>query len=128
MARGLRLKSLDQLAGVAGRRSKFGAVRTEVDGHKFASKKESVVYTGLVLMQKAGKITDLKLQPRIKLAANGVHICDYVGDFFFIPREPMYEVKAFVPIYMDVKGFKTPIYKLKKKLVLALTGIQITEV
>ena len=122
--RGLRLKFLQSRNGKA---TKYGAVRTIVDGVSFASKREAVMYAGLKFLEKRGKITDLKLQPRIKLSAGGVHICDYVGDFFFIPREPMYDHAAFEPVYMDVKGFITPVYQLKKKLVLALTGIAIVE-
>ncbi len=114
--------------------TKYRAVRTVVDGHKFASKKEARRYGELKLLQKAGFICDLKLQPKIKLSANGVDICTYIGDFFYYKRghfkvsENQVGGEAGKFIYEDVKGMRTPIYRLKKKLVLALTGITITEV
>lgn len=101
--------------------TKYRAVRTTVDGITFASKKEAARYTELKLLQKAGEITDLKLQPKIVLNAGGVHICDYRADFFY------YDRKTQTLIYEDCKGFKTPVYRLKKKLALALVGIEIRE-
>lgn len=50
------------------RRSKYGAVKVEVDGHKFDSKKEGNRYVQLKLMQLHGKITDLELQPVFKIS------------------------------------------------------------
>lgn len=108
--------------------SKYRNRRTVVDGISFASAKEARRYGELLLLQKAGQIADLKLQPRIKLQAGGVHICDYVADFFYYARDSApFNDFDYGPIYEDCKGFKTPIYRLKKKLVLALTGITITE-
>ncbi len=48
-------------------------------------------------------------------------ICTYIADFFYIPRGKL-------AVYEDAKGMKTPIYRLKKKLVKACTGIEIVEV
>lgn len=110
-------------------RSKYAAVRTEVDGHKFASKKEARRYAELKLLERAGKIADLKLQPRIECRVAGYGlVCTYVADFFYIPVSKPSDNFHYLPTYEDVKGFKTPIYKLKKRLVKALTGIDITEV
>lgn len=103
------------------RAHKYNAKRTEVDGISFASQKEARVYGELKLRVKAGEITDLKLQPVIKCAANGLHICNYKADFFY------YDRRLGKLVYLDVKGFKTAIYKLKKKLVRALCNIEITE-
>ena len=103
--------------------TKYRAVPTKVDGIRFASKKEARRYAELLLLQKAGHIADLALQPRIKCTMNGVHICDYVADFFYYDRR----ISTRGMVYEDCKGYKTPVYKLKKKLVLALTGIEITE-
>ena len=115
--RGLRLKSLTARGG------KYGAVRTTVDGISFASKKEALTYGGLMLAQKMGEIADLKLQPRIDCCVVGYgKICTYVADFYYFDKRKQ------KPMWVDAKGFKTPVYKLKKKLVLALTGIEITEV
>lgn len=100
--------------------SKYSAVRTTVDGIKFASKKEARRYGELKLLERAKMIADLKLQPVIecRIAGYGL-ICKYIADFFYTEKGQ--------PVYEDCKGFKTPIYKLKKKLVKALTGIDIRE-
>ena len=103
--------------------TKYRAVPTKVDGIRFASKKEARRYAELKLLQKAGHITDLKLQPKIRCMTAGTHICDYVADFFYYDRRK----EGGRMVYEDAKGYKTPVYKLKKKLVLALTGIEITE-
>jgi hypothetical protein len=76
--------------------SKYKAVPTVVDNIRFASKKEARRYGELKLLQRAKQIADLKLQPRIKCQANGVHICDYVADFFYTEKGQ--------PVYEDVKS------------------------
>jgi hypothetical protein len=102
--------------------SKYGAQRTEVDGITFASKKEARRYGELKLLQRAGTIRDLKLQPRFPLTVNGRLVCTYVGDFEYLT------VPIGARIVEDAKGFKTPEYKLKAKLFKALNGFEITEV
>lgn len=92
--------------------SKFHAKPVEIDGHKFASRKEGRRYGELKLMERAGQITDLTLQPRFPLRVNGQLICTYVGDFLFGERGKK--------ICEDTKGFKTRDYINKRKLFCAL--------
>ena len=47
--------------------SKYRNVKTEVDGILFASKKEARRYSELKLLERAGEIAHLELQPRIKI-------------------------------------------------------------
>lgn len=101
------------------RRHKFKAIRTEVDGHVFPSKREAQRYQQLKLMEKAKAISKLELQPKYELYVKGTHICDYIADFRY--REEG------LTIVEDVKGFKTPEYRLKKKLMKALFAIEIKE-
>lgn len=103
----------------ARRLSKFGAVRTEVDGITFASKREATRYSALKLLQRAGQITELTLQPRFKLDVNGVHICTYVGDFQYR------SVKSGRLVCEDAKGVETPVFKLKRLLMRAIHGIDV---
>ena len=103
-----------------GELSKYGAIRTEVDGVTFASKKEAKRYQELRLLERAGQIEELQLQPRYPIAINDVKICTYVGDFQYRERG------AFV--LEDVKGVKTPTYNIKKKLVKAIYQIDIREI
>ena len=124
---------------------KYRAIKTTVDGITFDSKKEAKRYTELKLLEKTGMITHLELQPTYQITVNGVNICKYKADFrYFTVRQENREQYTnskgewIVPtmtgdkegqIVEDVKGFKTPIYRLKKKLVEACyPGTQIKEV
>ena len=102
---------------------KYMAQSTEVDGIRFASKAEARRYGELKLMEQAGEIIDIRLQTKFPLMVNDVPIGTYVSDFMYlIPGEPP------VSVVEDVKGYKTPVYRLKKRLVKALYGIEIQEV
>lgn len=101
--------------------AKYKAVPTEIDGVKFASRKEAKRYKDLLLLQKAGKISDLKLQPVIRCVVNGELVCKYIADFFYIDLATMKDT------FEDAKGYQTPVYRLKRKLVHACTGITILE-
>ena len=100
---------------------KFGNVPTNVDGHTFHSKKEARRYMDLLALQSAGLIRDLETQPRFDLEVNGTKVCVYFGDFqyFDVPRGEV--------IVEDVKGVRTETYKLKKKLMKAVLGIEVEE-
>lgn len=100
-------------------RSKYGAKRTEVDGILFASQREARRYSELRILERAGEIRDLELQPVYPITANGRTVAKYVADF-------RYQTNGGTVIE-DVKGMKTPVYRLKKKLVEAIHGVRITE-
>jgi hypothetical protein len=100
-------------------RNKYRAIKTVVDGIKFDSKKEAGRYKGLRLLEKCGEITELTLQPRFDLIINDVKCGFYKADFQYVM-----DGKTIVE---DVKGMKTPVYNLKKKLIKAIYGIEIFE-
>jgi len=100
---------------------KYHAIRTTVDGITFASKKEAARYQELVLLEIAQEVDIMALQPKYTLEVNGTVICKYIGDFLYYDHDKK-EV-----ILEDVKGVKTPVYKLKKKLMKAIHGIEIFE-
>ena len=104
------------------RRSKFNAQRTEVDGITFASKAEARRYGHLKMLERAGTIHDLELQPRFTLLVNKIKVATYVADFRYR------FVGVSLPVVEDVKGVQTAVYKLKKKMLAAQDGIIITEV
>ena len=93
-----------------------------VDGHRFASKAEAKRYGELKLLEKAGEITRLTLQARYRLTVNGVKICDYIADFAYLsgPKNTL--------TVEDVKGVRTAVYRIKKKLMKAIYGIDIVEI
>lgn len=104
------------------RRSKYNAIKTEVDGYIFASRKEANRYSELKLLERAGEIKDLELQPVYPCVINGKLVCKYIADFRYI------STKRGNVIIEDAKGAKTPVYRLKNKLVQALYNIIIIEV
>jgi len=83
-----------------------------IDGHIFASKREMHRYLELKLLQRAGKIKDLKLQPKfILLPAFKEHkAITYRPDFIY------HDVEANKLIVEEVKGFATREYKIKAHL------------
>jgi len=100
-------------------RQKYGAVAVTVDGHRFASKAEAARYRVLKAREDAGEIEGLELQPRFPLVVNGERVGVYVADFRYREKSEM--------VTEDVKGIRTPVYRLKKRLVKALYGIDIRE-
>jgi hypothetical protein len=101
--------------------SKYHNVKTVVDGHVFASRAEASRYAELRLLERAGEIFQLQLQKRLKLEVCGVLVCTYIADFIYLTA-------AGDPVFEDVKGVKTAVYQLKKKLVKAVYGIDIVEI
>lgn len=112
----------DPVAQTAAKKSKYGNEKTIIDGIVFHSKREADRYLVLKAMRDAGEIIGLRLQPHLPCDVNGTHVCTYVADFAYtrpgIPRET----------FEDVKGHRTALYILKKKLVRACHGIDIEEV
>ena len=101
--------------------NKYGAVKTTVDGIVFDSKREAVRYMELMVLQKNGQISRLELQPKYDCIIDGKKICTYRADFRYFTKNGN--------IVEDVKGVKTPVYRLKKKLVEALyAGVIIQEI
>ena len=99
---------------------KYKAIRTEVDGIMFASKKEARRYQDLKLLHKAGLISQLKLQPVYPFILNEKVMFKYIADFEYIEGKNV--------VVEDVKGMKTPMYRLKKKLIEAMYPFEISEV
>ena len=116
------------------KRSKYNAQPTEVDGIRFHSKKEAERYQALKLMEKAGEIWDLELQPKFPLCVLSTsgqamraakvlagtfdgRIGEYRGDFAYHDRRGR--------IVEDVKGMDTPLSKWKRKHVAAQYGIEV---
>lgn len=91
----------------------------EVDGYLFASRREAHRYSQLKLLEASGAITDLELQPKFPIIVNGVKVCTYVADFQYNENG--------AKVTEDVKGFSTPVYRLKKKLMKAVYDIDILE-
>ena len=95
-------------------RHKFNAVRTEVDGVKFSSKKEASYYQTLCLRRKAGEVLFFLRQVPFHLPG-GVR---YVVDFQEFHADGTVH-------FVEIKGFDTPMGKFKRKMVEDLYPIKI---
>lgn len=102
------LTDLSELRALARRgTNKYGAAPTVVDGVRFASKAEAKRFAELRLLEAAGEILDLRLQPSYELQpaftdASGrrQQAIRYTADFAYRepgnPREVVEEVKGFL--------------------------------
>lgn len=103
--------------------SKYGNRKTVIDGIAFDSYKEARRYMELRLLERAGKLKALELQVPFELLpkCGKNRAVKYVADFVYWDKDGN-------KIVEDAKGYRTEVYKLKKKMMLALLGIEITEV
>lgn len=97
-----------------------------IDGIRFDSTKEGHRWIELQYLQKAGVISELQrqvpyeLQPSFYHNGKKIRPIQYVADFVYNEGNER--------IVEDVKGVKTQEYKLKKKMMLYIYGIEIHEV
>lgn len=101
--------------------SKYRNRKTTVDGICFDSAAEASRYGQLKMLERAGTISGLTLQPQFVCVVGGEKICTYKADFAYFEDNKR--------VVEDVKGVATPVYRLKKKLTEALyPGMRIVEV
>lgn len=125
-------------------KSKYYNIKTRAsDGTLLDSGKEARRYEELLLLQRAGKITELRKQVSYELipaqyetyerfSKSGDRLKDgcrlierkveYVADFVYT------NVETGETVVEDTKGVKTKDYIIKRKLMLAVHGIRIREV
>lgn len=129
--------SAEDVVQLGRRRGRYGNVtKPVIDGKRFDSAHEADRYLLLKAAEEQGHITDLELQPRIKIVIGGVPIklrskaypngrqLTYVGDFRYV------DVATGSTVLEDAKmssGHRDRVYTLKKALVEAM-GLTITEV
>ena len=118
--------------------SKYGNHKITIDNITFDSTGEGLRYKELKLLEKTGQITDLQLQKKFiivpeirepdtvgsrggvkkgKLIQSAAY---YIADFVYYDKNGKLVVE-------DFKGFKTDLYKLKKKLMKYIYNIDIKE-
>lgn len=98
--------------------NKYGAKKTTCRaGHSHASKKEAGRCDQLHLLQRAGEIESLKIQPAFSFTVNGVELkhdngrrAGYTADFSYIDRREAVEVVE------DTKGYAARDWPLRKAL------------
>jgi hypothetical protein len=106
--------------------------RNEATKQVFDSKKEMTYYGTLQILERSGKITNLKRQVKFELIpaqygiVNGKRTCiekscNYYADFVYMDQLGF-------QVVTDVKGIRTSDYIIKRKLMMFIHGIQIKEV
>lgn len=111
------------------KRSKYRNKKTIVDGVTLDSRKEARHYSFLKLLEQRGDITGLKCQVKFDFKINDQflryvdsnRVIKYVADFEYFD---MYGNRKVV----DVKGFKTRDYLIKKALMMTVHSILVEEI
>lgn len=113
-------------------RSKYGAIKEQVDGYVFDSRKEARRYCELKLLLRAGEIKDLEVHPKFPICGKpGDCVALYEADFGYKKRFGVGLGQTWLPQIEDVKSVATrkkEVYRLKKKLVESQHDIKIVEV
>lgn len=99
---------------------KYSNEKEEVDGIVFHSKKEARRYRDLKVMERLKEIESIELQPKFPVYINDKKVFLYTADF-------RYRVVGGDEVVEDVKGVRTPVYRIKKRCVEAYYGITIKE-
>ncbi len=114
------------------RRHKYNATKVTIDGHTFDSKKEAKRYGELKLLEMAGEISNLELQPKFdKFSINGEILrypnkkngalgspVTYTADFRYVETGKGVVVE-------DVKGMDTQVSRIKRGLVKAVFKVEV---
>lgn len=101
---------------------KYRNKKKVVNGLEFDSTKEARRYQDLLAWQHSGQITQLLRQQSFDIVVNGELICSYVADFTYRLEGQL--------VVEDVKSKvtrKLDLYRIKKKLMKAVLGIEIRE-
>lgn len=114
--------------------NKYHNRKVTVNGITFDSQKEADRYLELMLLQKAGKIDRLKLQPEFTLQeafttpdGEKVKAIRYRADFTYRKKMRDGADTYWVSVVEDVKGYRTKEYQQKRKMMLDM-GIRVIEV
>lgn len=109
-------------------KSKYGNRKVKRDGMIFDSIKEYNRFRELKILERAGKIIHLKRQvpfsvipPQRDEEGKVIErVVKYIADFTYLENGEL--------VVEDTKGFKTPEYIIKRKLMLKEYGVRIREV
>ena len=129
---------------MAYKRQKYGNIRTlTVDGISHDSRKEARRWNELLLLERAGMISDLRRQVKYVLIPKQTESverysertgrrlkdgertieseCSYIADFVYV------DSATGKTVVEDSKGVRTKEYRIKKKLMLYVHGVKIHE-
>lgn len=99
------------------RKNKFGNKKIQTDDGAFDSQAEYARWLELKFIRQAGCIAHLERQKPFQLST-----CKYYSDFYY------FDIAKQAWVVEDVKGVRTDVYKLKKKMMKAELGLEIIEI
>lgn len=99
------------------RRSKYGNKHVTLNGEKFDSRAEAAYWLILLAWQAQKRIKNLERQVPFVFACGAKYVADFAYDDVFQRRN----------VVSDIKGVRTPIYKLKRKMMWTEFSIIIDE-
>lgn len=111
-----------------GQKNKYRNEKVVINGIVFDSKREADRWADLNVLQRAGEISRLQRQVKYVLIPTQYdekkkvleRECSYIADFVYFKDGKL--------VVEDAKGFKTPEYRIKKKLMLLFHGVRVKEV
>lgn len=98
--------------------NKYHAVKTVIDGFTFDSKAEAQYYIALRWQAENGDISNLQVHPRYELLHSFTHKDKKIAGVYYEADFSYTQDGRLVVV--DVKGFKTDVYRLKLKFLLSL--------
>lgn len=102
--------------------SKYHNRKVDVDGYTFDSRAEARRYGSLALLVQGGHIHTLRVHPKFDLVVNGALVARYEADFHY------FDTAVNDWVTEDVKGVRTAVFVLKKKLYETLYQTTLREV
>ncbi len=103
-------------------KTKYRNEKTARDGVVYDSKHESKVLADLETLERAGHIRDLRRQVKFAIVIGDIHVCDYIADAVYMEGKRRVVVDA-----KSAATRKLPVYRLKRKLMAAVLGIEVEE-
>lgn len=107
---------------------KYQERKTEIDGITFDSAAEARRYVHLKMLEAAGEIKDIEIQPKwelqpsFKRGKRTIRAITYRADFRYT------EVATGESVVEDVKGMETEVFRLKAKMLLYQYDIEVKRV
>ena len=122
-------KLVEMLGNKKGKANKYKAKKTEYNGRDYDSIKEAnyakLLDSKRTAIKDSERVVTVDYQVPYPIIVNGVKVCRYIADFVVVYADERREV-------VDIKGFRGgqayAMFRLKKKLVRAVHGVDIIEV
>ena len=117
------------VAALLATRSKYGNKPCVIGGEKYRSQREAARHQSLLLQQRAGLLANLcrevpfPLAPRALIDGRWRPALRYFADFVYDLTTPA----GLVRVVEDAKGVRTPVYRIKRHLMMTVHGVAILE-